>query len=173
MQHTCQPNYYKKAESLAGNGEVTARGGFQDPVVTNHEEAETCLVLNAKDAIQNKYNQVIVICRGTDVLLLLYHLGCTKFEVWMMSRMLKQKKGYPVYIILSKLDADLPENMLGFHGQTVCETSSSFSCISKIKTHWKQYLQETQKLLQSLCKRHEFVFACMASTLKRKMYMLI
>ena len=37
---------------------------------------EARLVLNAKDAIQNKYKRVILICRGTGVLLLLYHLGC-------------------------------------------------------------------------------------------------
>ena len=54
-----------------------------------------------------------------------------------------------MYIILSKLDADILENRLGFHGQTGCDTSSSFSVISKIKTRWKQY-QEAQKLLQSL-----------------------
>ena len=65
-----------------------------------------------------------------------------------------------MYSILSKLDADIkldtdiPENILGFHGQTVRDTSSSFSGISKIKTRWKQYLQEAQKLLQSLCKRY-------------------
>ena len=59
---------------------------FRIQQLTNHEEAETCLALNAKDAIQNKYkSSVIVICRGTDVLYLLYHLGCTKYEVWMMS----------------------------------------------------------------------------------------
>ena len=152
---------------MAGNGKVIARVGFQDPVVNyNHEEAETRLVLNAKDAIQNKYKQDIVICRYTDVLLLLYHLGCTKYEVWMMSRTLKQKKGYPVHIILSKLHTDILENILGFHSQTVCDTSSSFFGISKIKTHWKQYLQEAQKLLQSLRERFEFVFAYMATTLK-------
>ena len=44
------------------------------------------------------------------MLLHLYHLGCTKYEVWMMSRTLKQKKGYPVHIILLKLDTDIPEN---------------------------------------------------------------
>ena len=69
---------------------------------------------------------------------------------------LKQKKGYPVYIILVKLDTDILENILGFHGQTNCDTSSSFSGTSKIK-HIKQYPQEAQKLLQSLCKRFEFV----------------
>ena len=63
--------------------------------------------------------------------------------------------------------------ILDFHGQTVFDTSSSFSGISKIKTRWKQYLQEAQKLLQSSCKRYEIVFACMATTLLQKMYILI
>ena len=66
-----------------------------------------------------------------------------------MSGTLNQNKGYPVNIILSKLDTDIPENILDFHGLTVCDTSVSFSDISKIKTRWKQYLQEAQKLLQS------------------------
>ena len=61
----------------------------------------------------------------------------------------KAEKGYPVKIILTKLDTDIPENILGFYGQAVCDTSSSFSGISKVKTRWNQYLQETQKLLQS------------------------
>ena len=60
-----------------------------------------------------------------------------------------------MYIIFSKLDTgikldtDIQENILGFHGQTACDTSSSFSGTSKIKTRWKQ---EAQKLLQSSCK---------------------
>ena len=48
----------------------------------------------------------------------------------MMLGTLKQKKVYPVHIILLKPDTDIPENILGFRGQTVCDTSSSFSCIS-------------------------------------------
>ena len=52
-----------------------------------------------------------------------------------MSRTLKQKKGYPVYIILTKLHTDILENILGFHSQTCCDTSSSFFGISEIKIH--------------------------------------
>ena len=53
----------------------------------------------------------------------------------MMSGTLKQKRGYPVKIILTKLDTDILENILGvFYGQTVCDTSSSFSGTSKVKT---------------------------------------
>ena len=48
-----------------------------------------------------------------------------------------------------KAEKSYPENILGFHGQTECDTIASFSGISKIKTRWKQYL-EAQKLLQSL-----------------------
>ena len=49
------------------------------------------------------------------LLLLLYHLGCTNYEIWMMSRTSKQKKGYPVHIILLKLDTDTPENIQAHH----------------------------------------------------------
>ena len=151
----------KKAYSLTGKCEVVAGGGFPDPINTrsstrevtdlsaNHEEADTPLILHANDAIQNNYKRVIVICRDTDVLLLLlYHLGRTETEVWMVSGTSKQPKCYPVHIIASKLDNDILENMLGFHALTGCDTTSSFSGIGK-KTCWKQYL-EAPSLVQSL-----------------------
>ena len=74
MQHTSQQNFYEKAETLAGNCEVVAGGGFHDPVntksskrevtalSTNHEEEDTRLILHANDAIQSNYKRVIVIC---------------------------------------------------------------------------------------------------------------
>ena len=94
----------------------------------NHEQAETRLVLSAKDIIWNKYKRVIVM-DGV--------------------RNSKAENGYLVFIILSKLDTDILENILGFHGQTGSYTNSSFSGIGKIKIRWKQYM-EAQKLLQSL-----------------------
>ena len=48
-------------------------------------------------------------------------------------RNVKAEKGYSVYSILSKLDADIPENIHGLHGQTGYDTSAPFSGISKIK----------------------------------------
>ena len=104
-----------------------------------HEETEICLSLNAKDAIQDKYKRVIAICRETGVLLPgipLYHLGCTETEVWVISGTSKEKKCYPVHIILSKLHNDILDNILGFHDNT----TSSLSDISK-KTCWMQYLE--------------------------------
>ena len=54
----------------SSKGEVPA-------LLSYHEEAEICLILNVKDAIQNKHKRVIAICRESGVLLpgqFLYHL---------------------------------------------------------------------------------------------------
>ena len=66
----------------------------------------------------------------------------------MVSGTSKQRKCYPVYIIASKLDGDILNNILGFHALTGCDTTSSYSGVSK-KTCWKQYLN-TPRLLQSI-----------------------
>ena len=99
----------------------------------NHEEADTCLIVRAKDAVENNHKRIIVMCRDTDVLLLLlYHLGRIDVEVWMVSRTSKQRKCYPVHVIASKLDGDILNKILGFHALTGCDTTSSHSGISKI-----------------------------------------
>ena len=151
----------QKASTLASNCEVVAGGAFPDPwnaksstrdvtaLSANHEEADTRLILHAKDAVQNNYKRLIVICRDTDVLLLLlYHLGRTKTEVWMVSGTSKQQNCYPVQTVASKLDNDVLENILGFHALTGCDTTLSFSGMGK-KTCWKQFL-ETPNLVHSM-----------------------
>ena len=57
---------------------------------------------------------------------LLYYLGRTDPEVWMVSGTSKQPKCYPVHIIASKLDNDILVNILGFHALTASDTTSSF-----------------------------------------------
>ena len=78
-----------------------------------------------------------------------------------------------MHIILLKLDTDIPENLLDFRGQTVYDTSSSFFGISKIKTLWTQYLQEAQKLLQSLCKDLSLFLPVWQLPCKTEIYILI
>ena len=88
-------------------------------------------------------------CKDTDVLLLLlYHLGRIDVEVWMVSGTAKQRKCDPVHVIASKLDDDVLNNIFGFHAITGCDTTSSYSGISK-NTCWKQYLK-TLRLLRSV-----------------------
>ena len=84
-------------------------------------------------------------------------------------RNVKAEKGYPVYIILSKLHTDIPENILGFHSRTVCDTSSSVFGISKIK-HTRS---SSQKLQRSLRKIFEFVLPVWQLRCKTEKYTLI
>lgn len=93
-----------QAESLTNDCEVIAGGGFSDPenarssrrdipiLAANHEEADTRLIVHAKDAWQNNFQKILVMCRDTDVLLLLLlHLGRLEIEVWMVSGTSKQR----------------------------------------------------------------------------------
>ena len=90
-------------ESMSKNCIIIAGGGFPEPenarsskreVATlwaNHEEADTRLILHAKDAIECNFKRIVVMCKDTDVLLLLlYHLGRIDVEVWMVSGSSKQ-----------------------------------------------------------------------------------
>ena len=62
-------------------------------LASNHEEADTRIVLHARDATANGYEQVNVICRDTDVLiLLLAHRELLCPTVWMFSGTFKRKK---------------------------------------------------------------------------------
>ena len=62
----------------------------------DHEEADTRLILHTLEAISRGYRKAIVICRDTDVLLLLVHfLGQKEAEVWMVSGGALQEKLLP------------------------------------------------------------------------------
>ena len=84
---------------------------------------------------------------------------------------------YPVHIILSKLDNHILENILGFHSQTVCDTTSLFSGISK-NNCYKQY-REAQKRVHSLDRGLKLgsktvcCFTCVAAALKQTMEIMI
>ena len=148
----------REAESMP-DCEIIAGGGFPDSasaksskrevanLCANHEEVDSRLIVHAKNAIACNFKRIVVMCRDTDVLLLLlYHIGRTDVEVWTVSGTAKQKKCYPVHAIASKLDDDVLNNILGFHALTGCDTTSSYSGISKT-TCWKQYLK-APRLLQ-------------------------
>ena len=64
--------------------ELVTSGGYMDStkacstqrgevpnLFSNHEEADTRLILHAHEAIANNFNRIVVLCRDTDVLLLL------------------------------------------------------------------------------------------------------
>ena len=84
---------------------------------------------------------MVVVCRDTDVLLLLlYHLGEMDIEVWMSSGTARQRKNYPIHLIAKKLSPLVKANILGFHAVTGCDTTYFFSGYSK-KSCCKLYVQ--------------------------------
>ena len=62
----------------------------------NHEEADTGLILYACVAADRGYERVLVICRDTDVLLILVDF-MSVVEVWMIAGIAKKRKSYQVY----------------------------------------------------------------------------
>lgn len=81
--------YLIDQSNLSNGCELVTYGGFEDPkraestlrgeipqLGGNHEEADTCLILHACEAVTSGYNRILVVCKDTDVLLLLtYFLG--------------------------------------------------------------------------------------------------
>ncbi len=152
----------QRADTLTDGGcEVVAGGGFPNPdnarsnirdvkhLSVNHEEADTRMIVHAMDAVKLGYKRLLVMCRDTDVLLLLlYHLGALSVETWMISGTAKQRKCFPVHEIASHLDPAVIHNILGFHALTGCDTTSSFHGIGKMSC-WKKY-SECPELLEAV-----------------------
>ena len=67
-------NQYELVTSGGNNDSTKACSTQRGDVINlfcNHEEADTHLILHAQEAVANNYNRLIVLCRDTDVLLLL------------------------------------------------------------------------------------------------------
>ena len=141
-------------ELVTGGGfedQKTARSSFNGTLpelTSNHEEADTRLILHASHAVKNqKFLRVLVVCKDTDVLLLLLHFFGKQqgLEVWMMGGTKKKGKCYPVHHIAQQLPDAILDNILGFHSLTGCDSTSSFCGFGK-KTCWKAF-EETPYLL--------------------------
>ena len=66
----------------------------------NHEEADTRLVLHSCEAVSQGYKSVLVICRDTDVMLLLVHfIPAQTAEVCMISGTAKKRTCYPIHAL--------------------------------------------------------------------------
>lgn len=102
----------EKGQQL-NNCEVVTAGGFTNELQaestsrrnvknleSNHEEADTRLILHAVDAKDRGYERTIIICKDTDVLFLLVHFfDSLSKEVWMQTGTSQSKKYTPVHEI--------------------------------------------------------------------------
>jgi hypothetical protein len=95
------------------NRELILSGGFTDPkeawsstgrdmsnLSSSHEEGDTRIMLHAQDAKLSGFKQVNVVCRDTDVIVLLVaHLPRICEHVWMQAGTAKMKRNIPIHRI--------------------------------------------------------------------------
>jgi hypothetical protein len=149
----------EKMTNLDEDFELVTSGGFHEEshvvssknrdlsrLQSNHEEADTRLILHAQDAMLRGFKRRIIECSDTDVLVLSIHfMDKLTEEVWF-----KKGVGSPKFIPVHKIIilSIIRQNIITFHGMTGCDTTSSFSGIGK-KTAWKTY-QKYPELLNDV-----------------------
>ena len=111
---------------------------------SDHKEEDTRIVLHARDAAVRGYRQVIMLCRDTDVLvLLLAHRQDLCQEIWMFSGTSQTKRYIPVHKI--SLPEEKRKSLLAFHTITGCDTTSQFAGIGE---------QSALKIFRQFIKAH-------------------
>jgi len=140
---------------------VVAAGGFVDErevqsseraidlsaLRATHEEADTRLMVNC---VNSSLDNVVVLARDTDVLLLLIahvpHIPCP--NLYMMSGTATKRKYFNIRAIYENLSAGSVSALPPFHALTSCGTTS-FICNHLKKSAWKVFLKH-HTLLSSL-----------------------
>ena len=107
-----------------------------DALKSNHEEADTRMILHAAYAVRDLPTSAIVIqSPDTDVLVLCVShftgIGCN--ELWFCTGVSDRQRYIPVHSIQEKLGERLCQSLPAFHALTGCDSTSSFSCRGKKK----------------------------------------
>ena len=103
---------------------------------------------DARDATVRGYSQVNVLCRDTDVhVLLLADRENLCQNIWMFSGTFRRTSYIPVHEIT--LPEKKRKSLLAFHALTGCDTTSQFVGIGKQKA-WKAFDGPTVKLFERL-----------------------
>ena len=114
---------------------------------SDHEEADTRIVLHARDAAVRGYHQVNVLCRDTNVLvLLLAHRQDLCQEISMFFSTSRTKRYFAVHKI--SLPEEKRKSLLAFHTITGCDTTSQSGGTGK---------QSALKILDSSSKLNEHI----------------
>ena len=116
-------------------------------LASDHEEADTRIVLHARDTAARGYKQVNILCRDTDVLvLLLAHREHLCQEIWMFAGTSRQRRYIPVHRI--PLSEEKRKSLLAFHAITGRYTTSQFYGVGKASA-WKVF-EDAPDLLEHL-----------------------
>ena len=118
--------------------------GDEPNIRSDHEEADTRLLLNAKHAAII-HPRIVIQLPDTDVALLsIAHFGdlhCQ--ELWFKTGLKDRKRYIPVHAIQFSLGQPLFKSLPAFHPLTGCDSTSAFSGIGKKKA-WKMLLKQEQ-----------------------------
>ena len=142
--------------------ELAINGGFKDTLkvwssdtsrhdirelTSDHEEADTRIILHARDATAKRCKQVNILCHDTDVLvLLLVHREQLCQEIWMFPGTSRQRRYIPVHSI--PLSEEKRKSLLALHAITGCDTTSQFYGVGKASA-WKVF-EDAPDLLEHL-----------------------
>ncbi len=108
---------------------------------TNHEGADTRIILHARDATLQGYQRCVLQCRDTDVLVVALGLrDHLSPEVWFSSGLKSKRPFIPIHHI--SLPEDQIQTIIAFHALTGCDTVSQFAGIGK-KTALKVFTEES------------------------------
>lgn len=112
---------------------------------SNHEEADTRILLHILSGRAEGYREFVVSCRDTDVLVLLVHFS-NQLNVNLYMQTSADKF---IHINSIILDNEVNQNLLLFHSLIGCDVTSQFNGIGK-KTAWNVY-KKKYHLLSSTC----------------------
>ena len=104
------------------------------PLESDHEEADTRLLLHAKHASHN-HNRIVIQSSDTDVAVLcaahFNNMGCD--ELWFRTGNKYKLRYIPMHRVALNLGARICDALLPFHALTGCDSNSSLSGVGKKK----------------------------------------
>lgn len=123
-----------------------------DELKSDHEEADTRMILHASHASSSKA-RIVIHSPDTDVAILSIHfvhnMQCE--ELWFKTGVKDKVRFLPVHTIASKLGVSACSSLPGFHALTGCDSTSGLFQVGKKKA-WKALLKDetTQDLVGNL-----------------------
>lgn len=104
------------------------------PLLSDHEEADTRLLLHAQHA-SHDYGRIVIHSPDTDVAVLCAahfdSLQCT--ELWFRTGVKDKLRYIPVHTLTQELGQDVCRALPGFHALTGCDSTSALSGLGKKK----------------------------------------
>ena len=101
---------------------------------SDHEEADTRLLLHAKHAAET-HNRIVIQSPDTDVVVLsvahFQRLGCN--ELWFKTGVKDKSRFIPIHTLAAKFGSQLCDSLLSLHALTGCDSTSALSGLGKKK----------------------------------------